>query len=714
MLLPQLRRAYRVASSTGIGGEILPRGHEILTYYSHVAPQIAIFGKLLPKWLLKRPYDRLATRLQKLEKDGVTVACVLPKIADGGMFVKYAVGPTSTTDKVWPLIKNSTSRSGKVFKVLGTPWIDDIPRMPSSCLRVDSGNASIDAEELYRILRPYGQIRDIEGSKVEFRRPRDAAAARSCVYGVKIGNSKLRLIDIPDTRHSRVWSWIISHPRFIIPVLLAFLFTTVFLIFEPIRRLCVTARMKGTLEPANYAWIRSFLPSAKRIVIPSAQVEEGVEQLTRFLKEGTPTFVVVTGPRGSGKSKLVNESLHGEPVLRLDAELLESAKTDAEMLARLASMLNYRPSFLWLKGLTQFVDLGIQSLTAGQVNASVSETTDEQARRMLATAAAAIKSVAVSNKSAETREMDYLAQYPEAKPVVIITHYGRGPSSHLLAEWAAGLTQSNLARTVFVTNDVSYDKTLAELLPDRLFKTVTVDDAPIDTAADYVHSITGLNVDNSFLLPFGGRLSDLQLFSRRLLVGEPPEKALQELIHQVSLEISQRYLFHTSIGPDGEEWSPEQAWSILRKLASQKSDSEWIAVPGQLPKLVTPSALEHLESREMIMGRTSGGRLTAVKSGSPLYWHAFRKLTQDPVISSIMDYKVLQLSISKAQATVREYENELRILAELPRRYETTSRQDYLAKKLYDQQTLINEWEAQNSKLESTLAKCDVGNEAST
>lgn len=705
MLLPRLKRAYHVVASTGLSEEILPRGHEILTYYSQVGPQIGIFGRMVPNWLLKRPYDHLATGLKRiLKNENLKIACVLPRIQEGGMFVKFDAGPDASLDEIWPAIERTATGSKKVFRVLGTPFIDDIPRFSSARVKVDFNGTGMDPEDFYRILRPYGRIRRMDNTIVEFRKARDAAAARNCVHTLKLGKSKLRLTEIPDARHSRIWSWVTSHPRFTVPALLALLFTAAFLVFEPVRRLCVTARLRGTLEPANYAWLRSFLARAKSISIPSAQVEEGVEQLSQFLKEGTPTFVVVTGPRGSGKSKLVNESLRNEPVLRLDVELLESAKSDSEMLGLLANMLNYRPSFLWLKGLTHFVDLGIQSLTAGQVNASVSETTDEQARRMLATAAAAIRSVAVSNKSAETRESDYLAQSPEAKPVVVITHYGRGPCSRLLAEWAAGLTQSNVARSVFVTNDVSYDKTLADFLPDRLFKTITVEDAPISAAGEYVRSITGRSVDDSFLTPLGGRLADLQVFSRRLLVGEPPEKALRELIHQVALEISQRYLFHSN----HDDWSPEQAWLILRKLAEQKSDLDWVAVPGQLPPLLTTAALEYLESREMIMGRTSGGRLTAVKAGSPLYWHAFQRLIRDPVISSLMDSKVLQAKISGANTQIRGYEDELRILAELPRRYETNSRQDYLAKKLYERQLALHEYEEENSRLRNTLAKCSL------
>ncbi len=41
-----------------------------------------------------------------------------------------------------------------------------------------------------------------------------------------------------------------------------------------------------------------------------------------------------------------------------------------------------------------------------------------------------------------------------------------------ISEWAAGLTTANVAHVIFLTNDISYSKSLSKALPDRVFRQI--------------------------------------------------------------------------------------------------------------------------------------------------------------------------------------------------------------------------------------------------
>merc|ERR1711939_845601 len=90
---------------------------------------------------------------------------------------------------------------------------------------------------------------------------------------------------------------------------------------------------------------------------------------------------------------------------------------------------------------------------------------------------------------------EYLEAHPERRPVLVVDnflHKGSEPGAAMvydkLAEWAARLTTSNIAHVIFLTNDVSFSKSLSKALPDRVFRQISLTDASPSAAKRYVVS----------------------------------------------------------------------------------------------------------------------------------------------------------------------------------------------------------------------------------
>lgn len=82
-----------------------------------------------------------------------------------------------------------------------------------------------------------------------------------------------------------------------------------------------------------------------------------------------------------------------------------------------------------------------------------------------------------------------LEAHPERRPVVVVDNFlfknsesGSGVVYDKLSEWAARLTTSNIAHVIFLTNDISYSKSLGKALPDRVFRQVALGDITPESA----------------------------------------------------------------------------------------------------------------------------------------------------------------------------------------------------------------------------------------
>lgn len=604
-----------------------------------------------------------ATKEAKL--DTTEVVEVLPRFGEGGAFLKFKHDSTSdvksVAEAVHKYLHEHTARpwwnpftSVKASLVLGKPWVEDLSRHPSRRIKVEflptepgAEAAELNQEQLYSFFRPFGKLSDIipqpSDSKVvpryaylDFEHYRKAIMAKNCMHGYTVSDGEgggktgtvLRLVYEKKQRAGWIKDWVFGHPRIVIPLLAALIASITVAIFDPVRTLSIKAHITRAFHIEDnfvFAWFKrqgtdlinkvksfghgdSYADGGMSVVWDDRQKE--IEQIQSWLMESADTFIVVQGPRGSGKRELVvdhalEHKRAANRVLIVDCKPVQEARGDASTIAAAAQQVGYRPVFSWMNNISGLMDLAAQGMTGAK--AGFSETLENQLVKIWNKTSTALKSIALEGRKKDDKDSnlgddEYLEAHPERRPVVVIDnflHKSSEPGAALvydkLAEWAAQLTTSNIAHVIFLTNDVSFTKALSKALPDRVFRQISLGDCPPDVAKRYVinhldfdaepSKVKGEDGDETKTLTpsqkredlreldevigyLGGRLTDLEFFARRIKAGETPSKAVREIVDQSASEILKMYLL---VGSDNREWTSAQAWTLVRNLASNES-----------------------------------------------------------------------------------------------------------------------------------------------
>lgn len=401
--------------------------------------------------------------------------------------------------------------------------------------------------------------------------------------------------------------------------------------------------------------------------------------------------------------------------------------------------------FSWVNSISQFVDLGVQSIT-GQ-KSGLSETKETQIKNMLLLASQAIKSVALKDYETYEKEMkkkrrrqeaklrqkpnldlklddvmkpeEYLQQNPESKPIIVIDKYSTKSSSNtgneffykMISEWAAGLIQSNLAHVIFITNDVGAVQLLNTALPNQVFKTATLNDASQEGSFAYVmnqlrdlrYEKFNTEIIKKCLTPLGGRMLDLQSFIRRIKSGESPHESLNELILQAAEQITTFFLFKSSKSEDDDkDWSPLQVWELIKILSEKESISynELVSKSAVFkPDEETFKALQALERNDLITLKREKGMLSIITTGRPIYRAAFRDLIKDKEINKAFEIKHYSNLIKVEAAKIAGFEDELSKIQF--KDYNLKNRLKYLVDKIESSNSKIEDYEERVSAIKS-------------
>ena len=336
-----------------------------------------------------------------------------------------------------------------------------------------------------------------------------------------------------------------------------------------IRTFFIKAHVTQTFHIADnkvYKWVKSQVTRAndlltfKRMKNEDAGLsaiwderKDDIEQIQAWLMETADTFIVIQGPRGSGKKELViDQALKGRNnTLLVDCKPIQEARSDSATIGAAAQEVGYKPVFSWMNNISSMIDLAAQG-TIG-TKTGFSETLDTQLAKIFQNTANALKQIALDSRKKEDKDADldadaYLEAHPEHRPVVIIDNFlhKSSESSNVydkISEWAAGLTTGNIAHVIFLTNDVSFSKSLSKALPDRVFRQISLGDASPGVAkrfvinhldADSKDDIGGdakltpsqqrndLNELDGCIEILGGRLTELEFLARRVKAGETP------------------------------------------------------------------------------------------------------------------------------------------------------------------------------------------------
>ncbi|KAG5930480.1 hypothetical protein E4U42_001052 [Claviceps africana] len=722
---------------------------------------------------------------------------ILPRLKDGGAFVKVQYDASISPPDIESTLLNklrerplkpwfSPFRGITARLVRGTPWLEDLYRFPSNLIKVEfvppepgATAEELSEETLYSMFRRYGKIADIlpqpfdskvvpKYAQISFPRLSDAIMARNCMHGFVVrealgggtNGTLLRLSYVEQEKAHRFWNWLTSHPRIVIPILAALLAAASVIIFDPIRTFFIKLHVSHSLrfkDSRLYKWFKSQTDS---LTSGRSQHMDGlgtvwnhrrelIEQLRNWLDGSSDTFIVVTGPRGSGKIEMVmDQALAGRKnVLLIDCKPIVDASGEAGTIKRLAGAVGYRPVFSWANSISSMVDLAVQSTTG--VKAGFSETLDSQVNKILHTTTNALKEIGLTKRSkhdkdAQLSEDAYLEAHPESRAVIVIDnflHKNEGVTIlyDKIADWAASLVQNNIAHVIFLTSDGSFSKPLSKALPDRVFHTISLGDLDHKVAKHFVTSrlaediaensdregagkdavdnkhatkhmeLTGLD---ECIETLGGRLTDLEFLARRIKAGQTPRQAVEEIVSETATDVVKMFLLGKPNGVD-RKWSSEQAWHLIKSLAETPSlRYHQVLLSPTFASSTSPNAtdgdaaLEALASSELITLRTHQGRPTYISVGKPVHQAAFSVLVQDRVLKAKMDMALLKELVKVESKTIDAAETELTALGKLPRQtLETRGRVSYLLEKLDASQRKIEDAESQMAGLKKILVE---------
>ncbi|KAK4056076.1 mitochondrial escape protein 2 [Microbotryomycetes sp. JL221] len=323
--------------------------------------------------------------------------------------------------------------------VQGKPWNEDMMRYPYNTIKIEfASGPDLSQEQLYELFRPYGRIHNIEPqpasnkdlprfANITFVSVRAAASARNCMHGAIINTPPAELQPIQDSTSSttptlirilygerhrahHVRDFITSHPRITIPLLVALLGFISYSIFDPIREFFIKSHVQGTFDTNKWiliSWLKKetlgrlglshqnqFDLNLNSITGIEKQRAQAKVQLENWLKDVPDTFIVLTGPKGSGKTSLIKNVLQDKQnVLEMDCnQLIKNGRTDTKLVSELASATGYRPLFVLGSSINNMIDLASMGLI-GQ-KAGFSSTLDSQLKSILEVCSSSLTKIA--------------------------------------------------------------------------------------------------------------------------------------------------------------------------------------------------------------------------------------------------------------------------------------------------------------------------------
>ena len=239
----------------------------ILRYLDNQIPQLKAQMQKLNKNIQTADPKTITTRALP---ESLQVKEVIPRMKEGGAFVKFSYDPQSDVIQIEKTLRRylkenpikpwfNPFRRVRTFLVQGKPWVEDLVRYPSTVLRVEfipstpEGQAAeLSQEALYSMFRRYGKLADIEpqpqGSKdlpkfalLKFMTVRHAIMAKNCMHGYKVPETEgggaagtvLKLIYQQRAKAHWIRDWLFNHPRIVIPALAALVATLTVAVFDP-------------------------------------------------------------------------------------------------------------------------------------------------------------------------------------------------------------------------------------------------------------------------------------------------------------------------------------------------------------------------------------------------------------------------------------------------------------------------------------------------
>jgi hypothetical protein len=416
-----IKRRWNSSAEAGENksGHIKTSSTESIVFFNNILPINLQWIFRIP-WTLEKVFPKILDRNRTSSISAVNPIQVLEDAtkAKGLAFVKFSHDEATTSEAVSDAVRTylkekkfrpwwSPVSSVKAQLVLGKPWIEDLFRLPSQRLKVEflppqpgAEAAELSPEQLYSFFRPYGKLADIitqpSESKVvpryaylDFGRKRKAIMAKNCLHGYTVteaqGGGKLgtvfRLTYEKKARFGWIKGWIFNHPRLVIPALAALVAGITVSVFDPLRTMTIKAHITRAFHIEDNVIFRWFKSQGEDLISKVKALQhhadpgdagmqvvwddrkDQIEQIQAWLMETADTFIVVQGPRGSGKKELVldhalKHKREANKVLTLDCKPIQEARGDSSTINAAAGQVGYWPVFSWMNSISGVSTLG--------------------------------------------------------------------------------------------------------------------------------------------------------------------------------------------------------------------------------------------------------------------------------------------------------------------------------------------------------------------
>lgn len=318
-----------------------------------------------------------------------------------------------------------------------------------------------------------------------------------------------------------------------------------------------------------------------------------------------------------------------------------------------------------------------------------------------------------------------------ALPVVVIRNYTTKIGSDreelltVLAQWAASLAEKQIAHVIVTSDNRENSKRLAKALPSKPLYTIALSDADASGSLAFLKQklgYTGMDIafsaeQTKCVRRLGGRASDLESLIHKMRNGQSVEEAVEEIINQGVSELRKNAFGDDVDDAKGLLWTREQAWKVIR-LLSQQPEVPYYDVLVDFPFKGDETALRGMEHAELISISTHEGRPSTIRPGKPVFRWVFERLVNDRIFQTTQDIAFNEKMINAAESSIKTYEQELMVLAEVisvePRHWwgfffgmksASRERARYLAEKMLAAGGKLERLERKNVELKKLLAK---------
>lgn len=361
---------------------------------------------------------------------------VIPRTRDGGTFVRYSSTDVERAKReIERHLKTKPVKVGYLFKhvqafpVLGKPWLEDImDHFPSKKLRVQFvGDGFLNERDIFSLFRRYGKIRDIAPPSddpkhlwlpkfitVRFRNIRGATAAKNCIDGHIVNcertNGKVQL----SVRYGPKWrtrsieaqwaiDWMLKNKRRAALVVLA---TIVLLVAIVDKIIDVIAEEKIYLFATN---------SDESAELATPEVEAEMKELKLELR--TKAVGVLGSPHG--RLKLIKDHvLENREVLIVDCKPVFDSSNESAFVDAFSRQVGYRPFQAILRRLIHAMLHRFEMYTE-----EATRTPENEFDIVLQDLRERLKDTALKRKSGDMSDKEYLAQTPDARPLVVFDNF---------------------------------------------------------------------------------------------------------------------------------------------------------------------------------------------------------------------------------------------------------------------------------------------------